>query len=107
MAMTQSAVLALALFAMLGTLGMFINFEDMATTRALVTFTASLTWAVVAVTSFNVLLPGHRPEATTVSLTPLAYVAGALAATLFMFAVWFVMKALKDSVSEAEFGIET
>jgi len=106
MAMTQSAVLALALFAMLGTLGMFINFEDMAT-RALVTFTASLTWAVVAVTSFNVLLPGHRPEATTVSLTPLAYVAGALAATLFMFAVWFVMKALKDSVSEAEFGIET
>lgn len=106
MAMTQSALLALALFATIATIGMFVDFGDMAT-RALVTFVAALTWGTVAVTSFNVLLPGHRPEATTVSLTPLAYVAGALAATLFLFAVWFVMKALKDSVSDSDFGIET
>jgi ABC-type nickel/cobalt efflux system permease component RcnA len=106
MAMTQTAVLAVGLLATIATIGMFVNFGDMAS-RALVTFTASLLWGTVAVTSFNVLLPGHRPEATTVTLTPVAYVAGALAGVLFMFAVWFVMKTLKDSVSDSDFGIET
>lgn len=101
MAMTQTAVLALAGFATLATIGMFLDLED--ADAMLVGVVAAVSWALVSLSSFNVLLPRHRNEAVTVELTPIVWLAAALALVTFLFTLRVILVSAKNEAENADF----
>lgn len=102
MAVTETTLLAVAGFATLCTIGMFFDYGD-DWTRCLVGAVAAVTWALVSLNAFNVLLPQHRPEATTVSLPPVIWLAGGLAIVTFLFTLRLLLNNLKEEAESASF----
>jgi hypothetical protein len=103
MALTQTALIALGAFATLCTIGMFVNFDD-DITRPLVTFVASTGWSFVAVGGFNVLLPSHRPEATTVSMPMVTYFAAGLGVMTFLATIRFLLVGVSKEAEDSDYN---
>ena len=97
MAMTQPVLLALGGFATLATIGMFFEYGD-DWTQGLVGIVASVTWALVSLSSFNVFIPTDS-TAYEVALTPLVWFAAGLSLTTFLFTLLGLMQSVR---SEAE-----
>lgn len=101
MAMTQTALLWLASFATLATIGMFLQYGDQAT-RPLVGFTASITWALVSISAFNVTV-ARDATVYEFSFTPIVYFAGGLALITFLFVLRLLLVTAKDEAANADF----
>lgn len=102
MAITQPALLALGLFATLATIGMFLDYGDKAT-RPLVGFTAAIVWATVSLSAFNVWIPADS-VAYEKELTPVVYIAAALAFITFMFTLRMLLMVAKDEAEATDFN---
>lgn len=89
MAMTQPMLLALGLLATLATVGMFIKFGDHAT-RILVSFVASVLWAFVGLSAFNVTIPTDS-TVYEYAIMPVVYVGVGMAIMTFLFFLYQFM----------------
>lgn len=98
MAMTQPMLLGLGLLATLATIGMFLEFGDKAT-RVLVSFVASILWAFVGLSAFNVTVP---VEATVYefAMMPVVYVGVGMAIATFLFTLYHLMVGLGEEAQE-------
>jgi hypothetical protein len=102
MALTQTALIALGGFATLCTVGIFQRFDD-DVTPALIAFVGMVAWSFVAVGGGNVLLPGHRPEATTVAMPMVQYFAAGLAVVTFLVTIRLMLAAVSKEATDSDY----
>lgn len=100
MAMTPLVLVFMGSLATLATLGLFVGRFD-AATRALTGFVGAITWGLVGLSAFDVIVTTHVDPPTSEPILPLAYLGIGLAAVVALFAIKELFAVLQSETEAA------
>lgn len=101
MAMPSWGLLFLGGFALLASFGLFVTFDDDATT-IVVTMLSSILWGVFGLSAFSVRTVSTYYATRTEAIYPLVYLGFALAVVTFMFGLYNLMQVVYGEVESAD-----
>lgn len=81
------ALYILGALATLGTIGLFMDFND-DVTHIVVGFAASIVWGLFGMSSFDVIVADSGGVITTNAILPLAYLGIALSLVIGLYVIW-------------------
>lgn len=104
MASTPLTVAFMGLVALLATVGMFVDFgEDHDKTRVLVAFAGFTAWALMGVSSMDVVLNDATPPASE-TIWPMVFLGVMLAIICAIFGFVFLARAIGQEANATEAG---
>lgn len=95
MAMTELILVFMAGMALLATLGIFVDFDDR-WTRLLVEAFAAVLWGMVAMSAYDVVLPGGGSDA----VMPMVVLGFAMSFLLALYALYDLVTGATDEVRD-------
>lgn len=101
MVMTETALLFLGAFAILATVGMFLNFDD-GWTNVVLGFFASLLWGFFGINSFDVLVVETYYATRSEAIMPFVILGIGLAGIIALYSLYQAFEQLNDDVDEAD-----
>jgi hypothetical protein len=101
MAMTQLALMFMGALATLGTIGLFLNFQD-DMTRGLVGFAGSVVWFLFGISSFDVIVVDSYAATKSEPIMPLVFVGFGFGAVVALFSLKAIFDGIGDEASTVE-----
>lgn len=101
MAVTEITLVIIATLATLGTIGLFMNYADR-WTELVVTFGTALLWAILGMSSFDVIVRDTSFATASEPIDPLIWVGFGLSAIIFMYGIGDLLVGFRAEVSDTD-----
>lgn len=104
MVMTETALMFLGAFALLATIGMFVNFDDDNYTNAVIGILASVLWGFFGLSSFDVQVVETYYATKSEPIMQFVILGLGLAGIVFLYSIYQLMEALSSDAESVSAG---